>query len=189
MITLGIFKTHPEVVIPSFATQESACFDISSFTQDRRTYTGYDQTNSQFERPVSPTSSILVMPGERVMVPTGLILDIPKGYSVRLHPRSGLSLKVGITLANCEAVIDSDYFEELFLLITNNTQLRYHIHHGSRLAQGELVQQLNYNIIETTDRPQQRTDRVGGLGSTGLVANNVDTIAVKKGRGRPPKNN
>jgi dUTP pyrophosphatase len=188
MIELRIFKTHPEVVIPSFATQESACFDISSFQQAGKSYVGYDQTNSRFERH-TPTGLILVMPGERVMVPTGLILDIPKGYSVRLHPRSGLSLKVGITLANCEAVIDSDYFEELFLLITNNTQLKYHIHHGSRLAQGELVQQLNYNIVETTDRPQQRTDRIGGLGSTGLVVNNSDTIAVKRGRGRPPKNN
>lgn len=197
MIELKIFKTHPEITIPSFATQESACFDIAAFTKDKRTYVGYDQTNSQFERPISPNGSILIMPGERVMVPTGMILDIPKGYSVRLHPRSGLSLKVGITLANCEAVIDSDYFEELFLLVVNNTQLKYYVHHGARIAQGELAQQLSYNITETTDRPQQRTDRVGGLGSTGLVLvldnkpltpNDPIPGSVKRGRGRPRKN-
>jgi dUTP pyrophosphatase len=187
MIALGIFKTHPDVVVPSFATQESACFDIAAFTKNSRTYTGYDQTNSHFERPISPTGSILVMPGERVMVPTGMILNIPKGYSVRLHPRSGLSLKVGLTLANCEAVIDSDYFEELFILVVNNTQLKYHIHHDARIAQGELVEQLNYGIVQLNEKPTQRTDRVGGLGSTGITATPAAT-PEKRGRGRPRKN-
>ena len=120
------------------------------------------------------------------MIPTGYILDIPEGYSVRLHPRSGLSLRHGIVLANCEAVIDSDYFDELFLLIQNNSEVSVNIHHGERLAQAELVKCEKYIIEETSVQPTQRTDRVGGLGSTGLQTVEQADV-VKRGRGRPRK--
>lgn len=187
MTTLKIYKTHPEVQLPKFATKQSACFDISYQAWGKGTYTGYNNVNANFERRIGAGDEgvITITPGDRVMIPTGLILDIPEGYSVRLHPRSGLSLRHAVILANCEAVIDSDYFEELFLLIQNNSSVSVNIHHGERLAQAELVKDERYTIEETLVQPTQRTDRTGGLGSTGL--NIVEDNPVKRGRGRPKK--
>ena len=74
MTNLKIYRTNTNAIIPKFATQQSACFDISS------------------------CGKFVIPPNSVFGVPTGLILDIPKGYSVRLHPRSGLALKKKITM-------------------------------------------------------------------------------------------
>ena len=182
---LKFWKTHPEITIPSFQTGQAACFDLALQTNGKLTYSGYNQDNKPFTRDVHAGGSIFLSSGDRIMAPTGLIMDIPEGYSVRLHPRSGLSLRHSLVLANCEAVIDSDYFEELFLLIQNNSDVSVNIHHGERLAQAEVVKDECYTIEETLVKPTQRTDRVGGLGSTGL--NIVEDNPVKRGRGRPKK--
>lgn len=165
---LKIYKTHPDVKLPSFATQEAACFDIAAQFYGKQTYNGYKETNTPFEGLLSGSNEITIMPGDRVLVPTGLIFDIPKGHSIRIHPRSGLSYKQGIVLANLEAVIDSDYFHETFVLLKNTSANKVRIANGDRIAQGELVKILQYTIEETTEKPAQRTDRVGGLGSTGV---------------------
>jgi dUTP pyrophosphatase len=101
------------------------------------------------------------------MAPTGLIMDIPEGYSVRLHPRSGNALKLGLVLANLEGVIDSDYFDELMVLLWNTTTNGLWINNESRIAQAEMVKQERYLIEETKEKPGKKTDREGGLGSTG----------------------
>lgn len=195
MEDLKIYKTHNLVILPQFATKESACFDVAFQGYGKGSYKGYQQNNSQFERPIT-NNEICIMPGDRVMVPTGMILDIPEGYSVRLHPRSGLSLKQGLILSNSEAVIDSDYFDELFLLISNVSTVKATIKSGERLAQAEMVPQLQYGIKETMIRPIQRTNRIGGLGSTGtdnefiyrIEPSKEDAPAPeKRGRGRPRK--
>jgi len=135
--------------------------------------------------------TIAIAPGERMMVPTGLIFDIPEGYSVRIHPRSGISYKNGVVLANCEGVIDSDYVEEIYVLLHNTATVNFVITPGDRIAQAELVKMESYTIEETTERPAQKTDRAGGMGSTGINSN-VDVVVVtdppvKRGRGRPKK--
>jgi dUTP pyrophosphatase len=137
------------------------------------------------------------------MVPTGLILDIPEGHSVRVHARSGLSLKQGLVLANAEGVIDSDYVEELMVLIWNISDNAINIHTGDRIAQAELIKDETYSIVETAARPGVKTSRVGGMGSTGIKdEGNVLTLNIsepkipdfikqeppKRGRGRPRKN-
>ena len=163
---LKIYKTDPNVRLPFFATGESACFDIAYQPNGKQEYKGYSKTNKEFVRPI-PDGSLVVNGGDRVMVPTGLILEIPSGYSVRLHPRSGLSFKSGLILANSEAVIDSDYFHELFVLIHNISDNQIQIMPGDRIAQAEMVKSVEYLIVETFVKPSQKTDRVGGLGSTG----------------------
>lgn len=186
MTQLKIFKTNHEVVLPTFGTEQAACFDLAFQAYGKHEYTGYNKNNAAFSRPLS-TGKIMLMSGDRIMVPTGLIFDIPEGYSVRIHPRSGLSFKQGLVLANLEAVIDSDYVHETFVLLTNSSENGITINNGDRIAQAELVKQEKYTISETTNMPVQKTDRVGGLGSTGVA-----TVAVasteKKGRGRPKKN-
>jgi dUTP pyrophosphatase len=149
-------------------------------------------------------NQIVIQPGDRVMVPTGLIMDIPAGYSVRLHARSGASLKQGLVLANAEGVIDADYVQEVMVLVYNISGNAITITTGDRIAQAELVKDAEYDIVETAIRPMLKTNRTGGMGSTGVTDNgNSITLnipepkipdfvkkaepPVKRGRGRPKK--
>ena len=167
MATLKIYRTHPDVILPSFATQQSACFDIAFQGHGKHEYKGYNDSNKPFTRP-TPNGTVFINGGERVLVPTGLIFDIPEGFSVRLHARSGLSLKEGLILANSEAVIDSDYVEEVFVLIYNRSVVGRTIRIGERIAQAELVKSVKYTIEEAKKQPSVKTDRNGGLCSTGV---------------------
>lgn len=194
MIRLNIYKTHPDIVLPKFATKGSACFDLSFQSAGKTEYTGYNSFNAPFTRNLHDEGAIVIMPGERIMVPTGLIFDIPEGYSVRIHPRSGLSYKQGLVLANLEAVIDSDYVQETFVLLTNTSENPVSINNGDRIAQAEMIKSEEYVLWETFEAPTQKTDRTGGLGSTGVAAVTIpsDTVVlteqpVKRGRGRPRK--
>lgn len=166
MTKLKYFKTHPDVKEPAFATQQSACFDLSFSSAGKLDYTGYNQYNKIFGRPFS-NDGVYFAPHDRIMVPTGLILDIPEGYSVRLHARSGLSLKQGLVLANSEGVIDSDYIQEVFVLLYNRSENGIHVTNGDRICQAELVKSEIYTLSEVKKVPTQKTDRVGGMGSTG----------------------
>lgn len=192
MNRLRIFKTNPNVNLPKFATKQAACFDLSFQASGKTEYTGYNMYNAPFKRPLS-NGSIKIMPGDRILVPTGLIFDIPEGYSVRIHPRSGLSLKQGLVLANLEAVIDSDYVQETFVLLANNSSVDQTINNGDRIAQAEMIKSEEYILWEIFDVPIQKTDRAGGLGSTGISVFAIEDVQkpdeqpVKRGRGRPKK--
>ena len=109
-----------------------------------------------------------IAPGDRVLVPTGLIFDIPDGHSVRLHTRSSVSLKKGLTMPNGEGIIDSDYYHQTFVMLYNAGADEVFIEDGERIAQGELIKNYDYTIEETEDVPEQKTSRVGGFGSTGV---------------------
>jgi dUTP pyrophosphatase len=192
MNRLRIFKTDPNVNLPKFATKQAACFDLSFQSTGKTEYTGYNMYNAPLTRQLS-NGSIKIMPGDRILVPTGLIFDIPEGYSVRIHPRSGLSLKQGLVLANLEAVIDSDYVQETFVLLANNSSVDQTINNGDRIAQAEMIKSEEYILWEIFDAPIQKTDRAGGLGSTGISVFAIEDIQkpdehpVKRGRGRPKK--
>lgn len=190
MTKLKFYKTHEHAHTPAFLTGQSACFDLSFSSAGKQRYEGYNKQNKKIDRPMS-NGTVHLMPGDRVMIPTGLILDIPAGYSVRVHPRSGLSLKQGLVLANCEGVIDSDYVQELFILMHNTSENGITINNGDRIAQGELVEQVKYTLEAVLDRPGQKTERVGGMGSTGINTPSVVVYSteptVKKGPGRPRK--
>lgn len=164
---LRMYKTHSNVKLPTFATEQSACFDIAYDGSGKHTYQGLTNMSKSFER-TTPDGRLFVNSGERVMVPTGLIFDIPAGYSVRLHARSGLSYKQGLILANSEAIIDSDYVNEVMVLLYNRSNVGVWLSNGDRIAQGELVRQEKYSIKEVKEALVQKTNRVGGLGSTGV---------------------
>ena len=126
MTTLKVWKTHHDVQVPKHQTKQSACFDLAFSSAGKGTYTGYSHMNKPFTRQMR--SAITIAPGERVLIPTGLIMDIPEGYSVRLHARSGTSLKQGLVLANAEGVIDSDYVEEVMVILHNISEIgRAHV--------------------------------------------------------------
>ena len=175
MNRLNIYKTHPDIVLPKFATKQAACFDLSFQAAGKVEYLGYNAYNAPFSR-VIHDNRIVIMPGDRILVPTGLIFDIPAGYSVRIHARSGLSYKQGLVLANQEAVIDSDYIQETFVLLTNSSESRVYVNGGDRVAQAEMVKVEEYILWETMEAPIQKTDRIGGLGSTGIAVFEIGDI-------------
>ena len=134
-------------------------------------FKGYDESGKEFIRLLSTDGGILLCPKDRVLAPTGLIFDIPKEYSIRIHPRSGLSLKEGLTLANAQGVIDSDYMEETFVMLTNLSSRNINIANLSRICQGELVKNNRASFEEMKERPtRDNTNRKGGFGSTGTKA-------------------
>jgi dUTP pyrophosphatase len=173
---LKFFKLVPEALAPEWGTEHSACFDFKACLVAGTSLTVYRETNEKTQKTVgrqsiddtTVKSYVDLAPGDRALIPTGLILDIPFGFSVRLHARSGLSLKQGLVLANQEGVVDSDYVEPTFIILHNTSKAVATIYHGDRIAQGELVPDIEYELLETPNKPQVKTDRTGGFGSTGV---------------------
>lgn len=110
---------------------------------------------------------ITIGPMERVLIPTGIYLEIPLGFEGQLRPRSGLSIKHGITLVNCVGTIDSDYRGEVKVPIINLSNDTYIIENGDRIAQLILAMCEHISWIEQKD--VIATERgTGGFGSTGI---------------------
>ena len=169
---LKYYKLHNEVIDPHFATDGSACFDICAYLDKSVTVYRMDNHKEKLNPETIQWSDIeelqlSIAPADRVLVPTGLVFDIPEGYSVRLHPRSSISLKRGLVMPNGEGIIDTDYYHETFVMLYNTSSDEVRIKHGERIAQGELIKTLDYSLEECIIVPEQKTNRVGGFGSTG----------------------
>ncbi len=111
--------------------------------------------------------SIDIEPGERMLIPTGLRMEIPKGYEVQIRPRSGLALKHGITLVNTPATIDSDYRGELKVLLINHGEDTFTITPGMRIAQLLLSPVYRMEFV-LSDSLAETTRGSGGFGHTGV---------------------
>lgn len=110
--------------------------------------------------------SILVLPGETTIVPTGLFVAIPQGYEIQIRPRSGLAAKHGITVLNSPGTIDSDYRGEIKVILINHSNSVFDINNSDRIAQAVLKQVEQIEWEEVTELSS--TDRgVGGFGHTG----------------------
>lgn len=108
-------------------------------------------------------------PGTRTLIPTGLFLEIPKGYQLEIRSRSGLAYNNGIIVLNAPGTIDSDYRGEVKVLIINHGTQALLIKKGDRIAQGSLSYALEVNWDETKSK-DDLSDSVrgdGGFGSTG----------------------
>lgn len=163
---LGFYPLYDDVIIPKYETPQSACFDLRAYLPPKEKIITYNSTLDS-DAFITGNRSFYIEPNTTALIPTGLIMDIPRGYSVRLHARSGLALKNGLSLANSEGVIDSDYVEEVFIMIENRSRNGYAIRHQDRISQGELVPVIHcdFNILQS--RPNKKTTRDGGFGSTG----------------------
>ncbi|MGI4992907.1 dUTP diphosphatase [Halobacteriovorax sp. GFR7] len=110
--------------------------------------------------------SLVIAPGARVLVPTGLSFEIPHGYEVQIRPRSGLSFKTDLLVVNSPGTIDCDYRGEVKIILGNFGKEDFIIKHGERIAQMVMapVWQARISAVdELTD-----TERgAGGFGSTG----------------------
>lgn len=163
---LGYYKIYKDSQDIQFHTGESACFDVAAYLKDGEKIKAYTDFNTEITLDIFD-GELKIPSGYRVLIPSGIILDIPNGYSVRTHPRSGTGWKLGLCHPHDEGIIDSDYFHQLFLVFFNMTKAVVYVNHEQRLAQLELVKNLRYEIREVKDQPSQKTDRVGGFGSTG----------------------
>ena len=166
--SLKYFKLTPEAFAPEWATEHSACFDLKACLPQGTKVKIFDTKNNSVILEIGDAGLIYLLPNHRALIPTGLIFDIPIGYSMRLHARSGLALKQALVLANQEGVVDSDYVEPTFVVLHNLSETDAKITNGDRIAQAEMVPDIAYEVLETPDKPQHKTDRKGGFGSTGI---------------------
>ena len=167
---LLFYKLDSEVKDPFRATEGSACFDLHSFLPENsvaKVFISHGEQDTEIRERRVVKGRVQINPTERMLVPTGLIFDIPTGYSVRLYPRSSLALKQGLTLANNVGIIDSDYVQPVFMMVCNMSGFQQFVTDGERICQAELVQEKQYVLLEVDEQPERKTDRDGGFGSTG----------------------
>lgn len=109
---------------------------------------------------------LILMPGHRALVPTGLILAVPPGYEAQVRPRSGLALKHGVTVLNAPGTIDADYRGEVGVLLVNHGEVPFTITRGERIAQMVIAPVTRANLVAVASL--SATERGGGgFGSTG----------------------
>lgn len=110
---------------------------------------------------------LLLQPGERALVPTGLVLEIPSGWEGQVRPRSGLALRHGIGVLNAPGTIDSDYRGEVGVILVNLGAEPFRIERGDRIAQLVIapVQKVEWEEVEALGESERGA---GGFGSTGL---------------------
>ncbi len=110
---------------------------------------------------------LVLKPLERVLVPTGLYIQLPKGYEAQIRPRSGLALKYGITVLNTPGTIDADYRGELKVLLVNFSTTNFKINPGERIAQMVIstYAKVELKIVDQLDETQRGE---GGYGHTGV---------------------
>jgi dUTP pyrophosphatase len=113
------------------------------------------------------TESLTLAPLERVMVPTGILLEIPQGYEAQVRPRSGLAIKQGLTCLNSPGTIDADYRGELKVILINLSAQPQVIEHGDRIAQ-MVFQKVELVELELTTAINETERNAGGFGHTGV---------------------
>jgi dUTP pyrophosphatase len=111
-------------------------------------------------------SDIVLQPLQRMLVPTGLFMEIPTGYEVQVRPRSGLAIHQGITCLNSPGTIDSDYRGEVKVILVNLSSAEQVIRHGDRIAQlvVQQVEKAQLVVVEEIDDTHRGS---GGFGHTG----------------------
>jgi dUTP pyrophosphatase len=132
------------LALPAYATEGAAGMDLLAAVQEPLT----------------------VLPGTRVLVPTGLKIAVPAGYELQVRPRSGLALKHGIVLPNSPGTVDEDYRGELQVIVMNAGDAPFVVERGMRIAQA-VVSPVVRAAWREVDALPDTTRGAGGFGSTG----------------------
>ena len=129
---------------PSYSTVNSAGMDIRAFLKKEKT----------------------ILPGDKIIIDTGIFVEIPTGYEIQIRPRSGLSFKNGITVLNTPGTIGSDYRGEVKVILINLSKEKFTINNGDRIAQMVVnkYEQVKWQEVDSVSE----TERKGGFGSTGI---------------------
>jgi dUTP pyrophosphatase len=111
---------------------------------------------------------VTLQPGERRLIDTGLLIELPRGYEGQVRPRSGLALKHGITVVNAPGTIDWDYRGRIGVILLNTSTTPFHIGLGDRIAQLVIAPVVQALVAEIREDELTTTERgAGGYGSTG----------------------
>lgn len=143
MITVRIRRLSPSVVLPRYETEEAAAFDLAA------------------------SEDATIGPGEVALVPTGLVIEVPRGMFLAIFARSSTPLKRGLMVANGVGVVDSDYCgptDEVKIAVLNFTPQPVRLSAGDRIAQGILLPAVRVVWEESETAPKASR---GGFGSTG----------------------
>lgn len=145
---MRVAGADPDIALPSYETVGAAGADV----------------RANFPR----REGVVLTPGARMLVPTGVAMAIPLGFEVQVRPRSGLALKHGLTLVNSPGTIDSDYRGEVGVIVLNTSVEPFEVVHGMRIAQLVLapVVQAAFKEVAGLD---QTSRGGGGFGSTGAT--------------------
>ncbi|NRB15318.1 MAG: dUTP diphosphatase [Rhizobiales bacterium] len=129
-------------------------------------YESFGAAGLDIRAAIDADQPIILKPGERRLIPSGLKLEIPLGFEVQVRPRSGLAFKHGVTLVNTPGTIDSDYRGEVSTLLINLGQQDFIINRGERVAQWVVapVVQTDFTLVDALSDTARGT---GGYGSTG----------------------
>jgi dUTP pyrophosphatase len=131
--------------LPTYMTEHAAGLDIYAFLNEE----------------------VLIAPGQRRLIPTGLAVAIPGGFEVQVRPRSGLAVRDGVTLVNTPGTIDADYRGEIGILMINHGEKPISIKNGQRIAQ-LIVSRVYKATLEEVDELPASSRQGGGFGHTGL---------------------
>jgi dUTP pyrophosphatase len=112
------------------------------------------------------TGELVLMPGDRALIPLGFKAQLPAGYEAQVRPRSGLAIKKGITVANSPGTIDCDYPDEWMVGLINLSEEDFTVRHGDRIAQ-IVIAKVEPPIEWCAGTVDRTTERAGGFGSTG----------------------
>ena len=142
-MTVAFKRLVDEAVLPAYAHPGDAGMDLCS------------------------VQSLVIPPGGRALVPTGLAMALPSGYEAQVRPRSGLALKRGVTVLNTPGTIDEGYRGEVGVVLANFGDTDFVVEKGDRIAQMVIAPVTRAEIVEVSQVDE--TDRgTGGFGSTGV---------------------
>ena len=142
---LRVRKKDERVTLPGYESPGASGMDLRAFVENE----------------------ISLLPMERAKIPTGLFIEIPKGYEAQVRPRSGLAARHGVTVLNAPGTIDSDYRGEIEVILVNFGAGPFTIKSGDRIAQMVIAPVIQAALSETESLSE--TERgAGGFGSTGI---------------------
>jgi dUTP pyrophosphatase len=141
---MNVKKLHELAQVPQYQSAGAAGFDFHSVIE------------------------IVIMPGETEIIPTGLAFQIPEGQEIQVRPRSGMSAKTKIRVANSPGTIDSDFQGEVKIILDNTGVTPYTVRVGDRIAQGVLanVSRAIFDVVGEFDIVTERGEK--GFGSSGV---------------------
>ena len=144
MQPICVKKLRPNASLPTYGSAEAAGADLYACLE----------------------ASTTIHPGETVLIPTGLSMELPKGYAGLIYARSGLSVKKGLAPANKVGVIDSDYRGEFMVALYNHSNQPQTVSHGDRIAQLVITPVITPGFMEVFEL-SDTVRGTGGFGSTG----------------------
>lgn len=144
-VKLKVLENGMDLDLPSYATEHSAGMDLRAAVEN----------------------DVVLEPGKRLLVKTGVAIALPEEYEAQIRPRSGLAVKHGVTIVNAPGTIDADYRGEIMVALINHGEEPFIITKGMRIAQMVIAKYVKARIQQVLDLEATKRGE-GGFGSTGL---------------------